>query len=251
MRPDRSLALVLCVVLACAPAIPAAAARGGAFNVLVGTEVSSAARTTMTPALWTKLVDQWVGENVIPVSGAPTIDDCHAHRALYMVHAPFDLKPRLPGTALHVNDRVAAQTHTIVTNCITNKVVLDEIIPLESNPVSTSNEGDLEPVPEITWESSIRSSFHAHPIVFASLIRIVRVAPPFVFIEGLTRGLGVGQTLRVFASSDGTLRNPPVIVTIVDFVGRQIEAQYDTTNPKNKVAVGDLIEPYTAIVPSK
>ncbi|MBV8150321.1 MAG: hypothetical protein JO101_04670, partial [Candidatus Eremiobacteraeota bacterium] len=192
---------------------------------------------------------QWVGEKVIPVTGNPTLVDCRAHKALYVVDAPFELKPRLPGSTLHVNDRVAAQTHVTVTNCLTSKVVFDQLIPLESNPVSTSNEGDLEPIPEVTWESSIHRAFRDHPIVFEALTRVVRVTPPFVFIEGKARGLAVGQTLRVFASSDGTLRNPPVIVTIVDFVGRQIEAQYDATNPKNKIAVGDLIEPYSAIAP--
>ncbi|MBV8150675.1 MAG: hypothetical protein JOY59_03885, partial [Candidatus Eremiobacteraeota bacterium] len=69
--PGR-LRLFACSLLVLALPLPAVAARGGAFNVLVGTEVSSAARATMTPALWARLVSQWVGENVIPVTGNPT-----------------------------------------------------------------------------------------------------------------------------------------------------------------------------------
>lgn len=215
-------------------------------NVLVGTEVSQAAQATMSTALWARLVAQWVGENVIPFRGKPTLEDCARNKALYMVSAPFELKPKLPGgTTLHVNDRIAALSHVTVTNCVTKQVVFDQIVPLESNPVSTANEGDLEPVAAVTWESSIRQSLRTHPIVFSSLARVSRVSPPFVFIEGAAKGLAVGQTLRIYAAADGTVRNPPVVLTIIDIFGRQvIQAQYDSTNPNNKVAVGDLVEPY-------
>ena len=227
------------------------AAHGGGINVLVGTEVSQAAQSTMPTSLWARLVGQWVGERVIPFNGSPTLDDCAKAKALYYVNAPFELKPRLPGTALHVNDRVAALSHVTVVNCLNKKTVFDQIISLESNPVSTSNEGDLEPVAAVTWESAVRQTFREHQLVFASLTRVIRVSAPFVFIDGGRKGLAVGQTLRIYASADGALRNPPVILTIVDVTGRQIQAQFDSTNPANKVEIGDLVEPYAAVAPPK
>lgn len=248
LRPAARFVLLL---LACAVLAVPATARNAPLNVLVGTEVSPAARATMSTSLWARLVAQWVGEHVIPFTGKPTLEDCARAKSLYVVSAPFELKPRLPGSALHVNDRVAAQTHVTVVNCITKQSVFDQLIPLESNPVSTSNEGDLEPVAEVTWESSIRGALRSHPIVFSSLARVTQISPPFAFIEGGARGLAIGQTMRIYAGSDGTLRSPPVILTIVDIVGRQIQAQYDSTNPANKVQVGDLVEPYAAVAPSK
>ncbi|MBV8074571.1 MAG: hypothetical protein JO140_04000 [Candidatus Eremiobacteraeota bacterium] len=241
----RSLLAASLVVLLALPA----AARSGGVNVLVGTEVSATAQNTMPAALWSRLVAQWVGENVIPFNGSPTIDDCKRAKALYMVSAPFELKPRLPGTALHVNDRVQALTHVTVVNCLNKKTVYDQLISLESNPVSTANEGDLEPVAAVTWESSIRQTFRTHQLVFATFSRVIKVVPPFVYIDGGTKGLAIGQTLGIYAAADGVPRTPPVILTIVDVAGRQIEARYDTTNPKNKVEVGDLVEPYAAVAP--
>ena len=228
-------------------ALPAAARTG--VNVLVGADVSPMAQSTMPSGLWSRLVAQWVGENVIPASGSPTLDDCARAKALYMVNAPFELKPRLPGTALHVNDRVAGLTHVTVVNCLTKKTVYDQLISLESNPVSTANAGDLEPVAAVTWESSVKATLRAHPLVFATFSRVIKVAPPFVYIDGGTKGLAIGQTLRIYAGADGVPRNPAVVLTIVDVAGRQIEARYDATNPNNKVEVGDLVEPYAGVAP--
>lgn len=231
---------LICGFLGVALSAPAPA-RGG-FNVLIGTEVSRAAQDTMSPRLWSRLVAQWVGEKAVPFSGKPTLGDCAQAKALYMLYAPFELRPELPGGTMQINDRIAALTHVTVVNCVTKATIFDQIIGLSSNPISTANPAD-------TWKSTVAQTLRAHPIVFATLVHVVRVTPPFVTVAG-SGGIGLGQTLRVYAGADGMLRDPPVILTVTAVFGKEVEARYDTSDPHNKVHVGDLVEPYAAVAPS-
>ena len=119
-----AFALVALPLLA-APRI--AVARAAAVRVLVYTSVSDQARTTMSRELWTKYVTTYAGANAVVFDGAtpPTLDDCHKAGAQYMLVAPFDLRPRLPGLA-NSTGRVAAISHLVATNCITSSVSLDQ-----------------------------------------------------------------------------------------------------------------------------
>lgn len=239
MRPAEpgTMRAFLCAGLVLLLATPAAAR--GNLHVLIGTDVSPSAQATMNARLWSRLVAQWVGEKAIPFEGKPTIDDCKRARALFMLYAPFDLRPALPGAMLNVNDRVTALTHVTVVNCRTNATIFDQIIGLASNPVSSTNPAEM-------WESSIAQTLRAHPIAFSVFPRIERITPPFVLIQG-GKGLSLGQTLRIYAAADGTPRDPPVILTITALYPKTVEARYDANDPRNKVDVGDLVEPYAAV----
>src|SRR5579863_3891784 len=124
LRPALAAA-ALAAVLASAPA--GAAIHGGPLlRLLVATRISDDAAPTMSITLWTKLVDDYLGNDILPFKGAgtPTLDDCRSVSADYLVDAPFDLRPRLPGLA-NTTGRVAAKSHIVVTNCITGTVILD------------------------------------------------------------------------------------------------------------------------------
>lgn len=231
--------LLVCVAALLMAAIPADAR---ALRVLIGTDVSRAAQATMNPRLWARLVAEWAGHKAIPMNGKPTLEDCAKAKALYMVYAPFTLKPQLPGGSLPVRNRITALTHITVVNCISKITTFDQIIDLSSNPLSSSNTGDL-------WESSIVQTLRKHRIAFSTFFHVARVTPPFVMVSS-SGGLSFGETLRVYASDDGTRKNPPVILTVTAIFGKEVEAQYDARDPRNKIAVGDLVEPYAAIAPS-
>lgn len=151
------------VLLLAAPAF----ARGN-LHVLVGTDVSQPAQTTMSRRLWSRLVAQWVNEKVTPFAGRPTLEDCERVRARFMLYAPFRLRPKLPSAMLNVNDRVTALTHVIVINCRTDVTIFDQVIGLASNPVSSTDPSEM-------WESAIAQTLRRHPITFAESRR---VAPP-------------------------------------------------------------------------
>ena len=239
LRPAEpgTMRAFLCAGLVLLLAAPAAAR--GNLHVLIGTDVSPQAQTTMSSYLWSRLVEQWVGEKAIPFDGRPTIDDCKRARALFMLYAPFDLRPKLPGGMLALNDRVAALTHVTIVNCRTNATIFDQIIGLASSPVTSTNPADV-------WESAIAQTLRTHPIAFTVLPRIERITPPFVLIAG-GKGLALGQTLRIYATADGTLREPPVILTVTAVYAKAVEARYDAADTRNKVEMGDLVEPYAAV----
>jgi hypothetical protein len=228
-------------LLVCAAVVPLAIpADARVSRVLVGTDVSGAAQATMSPRLWARLVVQWVGQKPIPFSGKPTLYECAHAKALYMVYAPFELRPQLPGGSLQVRDRITALTHITVVNCLTKATTFDQIVGLTSNPTSTA--GDV-------WASSVAQTLRRHRIVFSALVHVVRVTPPFVMLSA-SGGIGLGQTLRVYASRGGTRKNPPVILTVTAVFGREVEARYDARNPRNKVQIGDRVEPYAAMAPA-
>ena len=211
----------------------------GNLHVLVGTDVSPSAQATMTSHLWTQLIEQWVNEKAIPFDGKPTLDDCKRANALYMLYAPFDLKPKLPGGTANVTDRITALTHVTIVNCRTSATIFDQVIGLASNPLSSTNADQL-------LKSSVTQTLRTHPIVFSTFPRVERVTPPFVTIEG-GKGLALGQTLRIYAGADGTPREPPVVLTVTAVYKNSVEARYDAQDPHAKVQTGDLAEPYAGV----
>ena len=222
-------------------ALASAGARGGPpIKVLVATRISDDAAPTMSMTLWTKLVYDYVGNDIVPFkgTGAPTLDDCRSVAADYMIDAPFDLRPRLPGMP-NTTGRVAAKSHVVVTNCITGTVILDQTIPLDSEPPTTP-EGDIEAVPEISWGHSIPATFAKYPIVFERVAHVFNVRPPFALVDIKDTGqVHVGDALRDFASNHKARANP-IILTVTQVFEKYVEV---TFSGDDKPAVGDLVEP--------
>jgi hypothetical protein len=219
----------------------AAAIHGGPnLKLLVATRVSDDAAPAMSLALWTKLVDDYVGNDIIPFKGAAaaTLDDCRTASADYMVDAPFDLRPRLPGIA-NTTGRVAAKSHIVVTNCITGTVILDQTIPFDSEPPTTP-EGDIETVPEISWGHAIPATFAKVPLVFARVAHVFNVRRPFAFVDIKDTGqVHVGDGLRDYASNHKARANP-IVLTVTQVFEKYVEVTFFGDEAP---AVGDLVEP--------
>lgn len=243
----RLIALVSLVALVLCGALPGVAlAKPSPVRVLVAATVSDAARGTMSPEVWKRLVTDYVNAEVVLFNGStPTLEDCRKSKAAFMVAATFDTVPRLPGIALP-KDRLAARSRVRGTNCVTGVVTFDQVIPLQSSPIAIANEGDLEPAAEIRWEKSVRDTLARNPILLARVARIVKVDGPFCFIE-FPPGLAVapGNTFRVFADKDSVKRTP-IMLTITETSGKFAQCLYDAANGTAPV-VGDLVEPVTDV----
>jgi hypothetical protein len=252
LPPARSTALSrsrlrraawLFVALGCAAGTPSgASARSAPVRVLVGTSVSQAARDSMSPALWAKLVANYVNAQTIPFSGDPTLDDCHNAKAAYMLDAPFELRPRLPGM-VNSEGRVAALTHLVVTNCVTADIVFDQVILLDSDPPTGANAGDFESVPEISWAKVVPQELGRYPVFFPRVARIKSVRPPFAYIDlGGTAPLKINDVLRVFANPSGEKRIP-VLLTVTSTDTKYVQVIFSTTSGDPAPEPGDYVEP--------
>jgi hypothetical protein len=237
------LRLAVAVTLAgfaAGPAAPAGA-RPAPVRVLVGTAVSAGARGSMSEALWAKIVATYVNAEIVAFAGAPTLDDCAKAKAAYMVAAPFDLRPRLPGM-VNSSGRVAAQTRIVVTNCITGKVPYDQVIPLDSDPPSSANAGDFEAIPEVSWARVVPQELARYPVFFPRVARIKSVNAPYAFIDAVGTPYAVGDTLRAFATLNGQKR-VPVLMTVTSTEGKYIEVVFSTVNGDSPPEPGDYVEP--------
>ncbi|GAC1598167.1 MAG: hypothetical protein NVS3B28_30100 [Candidatus Velthaea sp.] len=250
----RRLACALLVLWSVAfPAAPAAAARRVApVTILVAANVAEAARRTMSPELWARLVSDYVSASkVVQFSGAaaPTREDCRAAGAAYAVNATFELMPRLPGLAQDT-DRKYGLARIDLLNCITGTATPTHVVRLESDPLSRANEGDFEPNVEITWARAVRDRLGREPLELTGVARITRVDGPFVYIDGLNTNFTVNQVLRDFADKD-TRPRPELELVISDINGKVIQAVW---NPQAPGVVppkaGDYVEPARAVSPA-
>jgi hypothetical protein len=235
------LRIVLLAALLAATATAPLAARVSPVRVLVYAPVAEAARATMSPALWTKIVTDYVNARSTPFPGdaPPTLADCRTAHADYMVSAPFDLRPRLPGLPSS-SGRVAAATRLVFTNCVTGHVVYDQHVNLESQPENQA-EGDLESVPEISWAKSVPATLAKYPIYFPRVSRIIQVTPPLAMVD-LRNEVKPGDELILYAGADRTSKGPiELVVTQVD--GRYAQVMYSTIGGAIIPAVGDYVEP--------
>jgi hypothetical protein len=201
----------------------------------------------MSTALWGKIVAGYVNAEGVAFDGLPTLDDCGKARAAYMVAAPFELRPRLPGM-VNASGRVAAQTHIVVTNCITGQVPFDKVIPLDSDPPSTANAGDFESVPEISWARVAPAELARYPVFFPRVARVRSVSPPFAFIDAAGGQFAIGDTLRAFATANGEKRTI-VDLTVTSTEGKYVQVVFSTVNGAPVPSVGDYVEPVAKATP--
>jgi hypothetical protein len=245
MRRIAVLFLALFVAgLTTSPA-PAAGRRTSPVTVLVAASVAESARRTMPPALWTRLVTDYVNASkVVPFTGtgAPTREDCRAANAVFAVNATFELAPRLPGTAQD-SDRKYAIAHITLLNCITGTVAPERAVRFESDPLSNANAGDFEPNVEFTWARPVRDRLAHDQLELAGVARITRVEGPFLYIDGVGSSITLNMVMRVFADKNGQPRKP-VEMVVTDLNGRFIQATYDTMQPGVvPPQPGDYVEP--------
>ncbi|GAC1300984.1 MAG: hypothetical protein NVSMB19_08480 [Vulcanimicrobiaceae bacterium] len=218
--------------------------RSAAINVLVGASVTEPAAATMSTELWHRLIARYVGGNVLPFAGsvAPTLEDCRKAGADYLVLAPFELRPMLPGFP-SASGRVAARTHLVVSNCVTGSVVSDRTVDFDSDPPSTANEGDFESVPEISWARSVPATLAKFPLVFERIAHVIGVTPPLALVD-IKSGARPGDGLRDFARADHTRRATPITLTVTQVFDRYLEVMFSSAG--DRPAVGDLVEPIPA-----
>ena len=242
--------LRIAAALACLSALfpVAAAAKPAPVRVLVGAPVATAARSSMSPALWSKIIANYVNAEVVPFEGIPTLDDCRRRQAEYMVAAPFELRPRLPGM-MNSTGRTMAVTRLVVTNCVTSTQVFEQTINLESDPPSNANAGDYDSVPEISWSRSVPAALAKYPVFFPRVARVLSVTPPLAVVD-IAANLRPGDTLRVFADAK---HNPkgPIILTVTQVTGKTAEVLFSIVGGAIAPSVGDLVEPMTVPPPAK
>ena len=219
-----------------------ALAKSTPIKVLVFANVSDQAHATMSSDLWNKYVTAYAGAATAEFSGPadPTLEDCRKAGADYMLVAPFDLRPRLPGMA-NASGRVAAVAHLIATNCITGSVTLDQTVNFDSDPPSSASDGDFESTPEITWAHAVPMTLARYPLVFQRVAHVFNVNSPFAFVDIKSAGLHPGDGLRDFSTPDHRPRKTPIVLTINEVFDTYVSVTFaqGTDVPTN----GDLVEP--------
>ena len=240
MRFPFAAAVAAVLVLAAS----AAFAKPSGLKVLVWSPVADDARPAMTQSLWNKFVAAYAASTVAAFAGPgdPTLEDCRKAGADYLLVAPFELRPRLPGMP-NSSGRIAARTHVVVTNCITGTAVTDQTINFDSDPPSNATEGDFDSVPEITWAHSVPATLARHPIAFVRVARVTNLSPPFVFVDlRASSHVAVGEGLRDFATPDHVRRVRPILLTVTAVHEKYLEATYDAFS-SDAPLLGDLVEP--------
>ncbi|MBC5811069.1 MAG: hypothetical protein GIW95_09525 [Candidatus Eremiobacteraeota bacterium] len=228
-------AFLVALLLACgAPA----SARQAPVRVLVGTQVSDSASASMPPQLWGKLVADYVNAQAIPFNGTPKLDDCHKAGADFMLDAPFELRPRLPGMP-NSSGRVAARTHLVITNCLTETVAQDVAINFDSDPAS-QNEGDFESSPQITWSRNVPAALAKHPVFFPRVSRVLSLNAPFATIDSY-EGAKIGDVLRIYADANRRKKGP-VYMTVSALNGKTLDVFFSQA-ASPQPAAGDFVEP--------
>ncbi len=235
----------LAALITIATVANSARAAKGPIRVLVWAVVAEPARFTMSPELWSKDIAAFVGGNAVAFAGPndPTVADCRAAAADYAIVAPFSLRPKLPGMA-NSGDRIAAQTHLVVTNCITGTTTLDRVVFLESDPPTHATDGDIDGVPEIAWAHGLPGTLAKNAVVFERVARIAQVTSPLALVDIRAGRVRVGDGLRDFAHADHSVRPSPIALTVTQVFDRYVEVMFSSNG--DRPATGDLVEPLTA-----
>ena len=212
--------MALLAALLAATATAPLAARVSPVRVLVYAPVTDAARSTMSPGLWTKMVTDYVNARAEAFAGdaPPTLADCRAAHADFMV----------------------AFSHFVFTNCVTGRVVYDRRIELESEP-GNQPEGDLDSVPEISWSKSVPATLAKYPVYFPRVSRVIQVTPPLAMVD-LRNEVKAGDELRIYAGADRSPKGPIELV-VTQVTGRYAQVLYSTVVGGPLPAVGDYVEP--------
>jgi len=231
-------AAILCATLA----LPSAAARTAPLKILLAAPVAPSVQTSMSEALWQSLIAARIDGQVVRFNrGLPNLDDCHKASADYLVTAPFELRPRLPGMP-NASGRTAARTHVVVTNCITGDVIGDQVVNLESDPPSTLSAGDIDSEPAIVWSKSVTATLARHALIFPRFARVVHVTPPFALVDIGGLSVSDGEEFQVFASA-ARQKKGPIELVATQTMGRYVQVLYATLSGGPLPAVGDLVEP--------
>jgi hypothetical protein len=209
-------------------------------RILVYAPVPQQFQAQFSQTLWANDILAYLASDSRVVVELPTIESCRASGAFYMVAAPFDERPRLPGAATMATGRVMGQTHLVVTNCLSGDTVDDAVIAFESDPQSGANEGDFESTPEVTWAHTVQQLAAKHTLKFPSFPRVVSVRPPFVDIGIANSSLKPGDRLRVFATRGGQQRSA-VIVTVTEIFADYVQATFAPADTQPNI--GDYLEP--------
>jgi len=245
MRRTAILLLVLFAAVSVGAPVLAAGRRAAPVTVLIAATVADSAKRTMPPALWARLIADYVNASkVVPFTGtgAPTREDCRAAGAVYLVNASFELAPRLPGAAQD-SDRKYATARIDLLNCITGLASPTRNVRFESDPLSNANAGDFEPNVEFTWARPVRDRLARETLELSGVARIVRIDGPFLYIDGAGSSIVINQVLHIFADKNAQPRSP-VEMVVTDTNGRFIQATYDTLKPGIVLPqVGDFVEP--------
>lgn len=218
-----------------------ARARGAPLRILLAVSVAPAARSVISEDVWEGIVARHLDGQVVRASkSAPTLDDCHRASADYIVVAPFSLRPRLPGMA-NASGRTAGQTHLVVTNCLTDDVMADRIVSLESDPPSPLSAGDIDAEPGIVWNKAVDATLSRIALVFPRYAHVVRVTPPFAMVDAGGFAVAEGQQLRLFASASKQKKGP-LVLTVLQVNGKLAQVIYRATPGGAVPASGDLVE---------
>ena len=211
-------------------------------RVLVAAPVSDDARLAMSQSLWGKLIADWIGavQLVTFPSGPPTLADCKTAGADFMVAAPFDLRPRLPGMPKPI-ERAAARTEIMITNCLTGTVVYDQRINLDGEPPADSST-DPDAAAQAMWSKDVPETLAKYPAFFSRIARVIKIQGPTALVD--LSGAKPGDVMRVYASSTGKPR-PAIYLTVKRPLGKNAEVTFSTGNGAAQPALGDFVEPVT------
>jgi len=220
---------------------PAIAAGTAPATVLVAAPVGKEAAMVVTPEGWAAIVARYVYANdIVPFDGAPSIADCRAAHAVYMVNAPFELAGPI-AEASHSDGRFSARTHIVATNCVTERVIFDRVIGILSDKPSDS--GDIEQ-PDTQWRDAAQRQLISFPLPIRQITRVSVVVPGEVHLSQPDRAWAYepGKRLRVFAHADGT-PTPPITLTVAFASGREAVAVFASGDGAPTPQVGDYVEP--------
>jgi hypothetical protein len=233
-----ALAALLALAQACFGG--GAFAREAPLKVLLGTSIADDAFGTIAPALWSRyMAASLSGYHVIPFAGPvdPTLDDCERAGAAYLVLAPFEQRPQLPGLA-NASGRLTGRSHLVARNCTTGDVVFDQIVDFVSDPVPAGPGTDADA--ESPWQREIPATLARHPIVMQRPARVVLVAPPYARIGFRDATLNAGDVIKDVAHPNSIARSQPIVLTVTAVFDDYVEAVFELNG--DHPVTGDIVE---------
>ena len=226
--------LAVTVLLSAAPAPAGAAARpsGGppavpaatAVPVVIFVTVAPSAARSMTPALWRRLVTDYVGGHAAVVDDDADVPDetrCRGAHGLYALAARFEGAPWLPGLARDPA-RSYGIVRLIVRNCITGAVLPGRVTAVDGDPLAARKPGDAEGNAERLWARSVRAALGRGPLL-RPVARIVALRGNVALIER-SGSFADDEVLHAVADAQGLPRAPFELV-VINAHGRLVAAR--------------------------